>query len=75
MQPMTQIQTPSTYVPPTEAQLQREIAQSKPRVRSRLVEKIRRWETTGQLDQPFVLAHEPPAEDEGVFQENSLVKH
>ena len=62
MQPMAQVQTTSIHIAPTEAQLLKEIAQSKPRVKNRLLEKIRRWEATGHLDQPFDPRLEPPVE-------------
>jgi hypothetical protein len=64
MQPMAQVQSTFTHTPPTDAQLQKEIVQSKPRVKNRLLEKIRRWEATGQLDHPFDPALEPPVEED-----------
>lgn len=73
MQPMAQVQSTSIHTPPSEAQLHKEIARSKPRVKSRLMEKIRRWEATGQLDQPFDPGLEPP-DEEILSREGRLLK-
>ena len=64
MQPMTQIQNSTDHhINPLPEQLAQEKAESKPRIRAKLMHGIRQWETTGKIDSVFNGELEWPAED------------
>ena len=64
MQPMTQIQNSTDHnINPRPEQLAQEKAESKPRIRAKLMHRIRQWEASGQIDSVFSGELEWPAED------------
>ena len=64
MQPMTQIQNSTDHpINPHPDQLVQEKAESKPRIRAKLMEQISQWEATGKIDSVYSGPLEWPAED------------